>query len=331
MLSLQGRRAAHAAGRATELDGYAGHLELSEARVFGLHNHPVVPDLRIAHHLGDLAHRCGQNVGGNDLLQQLVAREVLAAGRDQPIELVLVAKPVLGTRKAWVLGERDGERLTEVAEEFVRRAGDAQPPTVPTLIHARGCKEVAAVSRSRHHLPGEQVALQHRGLRVGQYVEEREVDALAFSGGIPDAKGREDAGRHAHRGHDVHKRRGDADRRRARIAVPRDEARVALRQKIDARPARIGTVGAEGRNAHPDHVLSVATDRLVVDPETRESGFPHVCHKRVRAADEAREDRLRGGLGEIKHDGPLVAVEGKKRRPLSQLVRTEMSALVAVV
>src|SRR5262245_942414 len=185
----------------------------------------------------------------------------------------------LGVERVAILRARCRVRVFRVLDQLGHAERGAK--TLPDLLAGRGDVDVAISGlehagrdRSRMivagllwhlalHQPARRLKVEHEDLRL----QERRRDVLAFLRLLALEQRNHDAERAEQPGTEVRDRNPDPHRPLPGQAGDRHQAAHALRDLVEAGPARIGAVLAEARNAAENDLGIDLAQRLVVDAE----------------------------------------------------------------
>ena len=104
-----------------------------------------------------------------------------------------------------------------------------------------------------------------------------------------------------------------------------------MRQEIDARTARVGTICAEGGHPDPDDVRLVCLDLIVVQPEFGERRFADIGDQDVGCTHETLEHFLGVLSLKIQDQAALASVQAQVGPALFTALGAQVAAVVALV
>ena len=170
----------------------------------------------------------------------------------------------------------------------------------------RGRMIVAGLARDLAlHQPARRLEVEHEDLRLQQ----RGRDVLALPGFLAFEQRDQNSHGAEQPGAKVGDRDTDAHRPLPGQAGDRHQAAHALRDLVEARPARIGPVLAEPRNTTEDDLRVDLLEVLVVDLQPLLHVGPEVLDHHVGLLHHAPERGEPLGRLEVQRDGALVAMQ----------------------
>ena len=237
----------------------------------------------------------------------------------------------LDGRKARV-GHQVGavQRAADVVEELVVERGDLHVAPVPTAERPVRRIERAGVADARLHVVGEEELADLRGLDVNQSVHQTHLDLLADAllfarpqsqhGGERDQIG---AGR-------VGNRRAGLERPAATLAGHAHETRQRLGERVDAGPARVRPILAEGADRDTDDRGVVGARFLVAHAELGLGLRTQIVDHDVRGAYQPEVQVLARGFGQVDDHAAFVAVDAHVHAAVVGDLGADGARLVAV-
>ena len=288
-------------------------------------------NLRVLHHIFHLVDGGGEDIGGDQFFDQFISIKFRGALTEHAIQFIFVSQARIDIVEALILVPIGIQGIAQLAEKFLCRRGDDYMLAVAGGVHTGGCKVKAAVAGAGGFLTGGEEGADGAGLGVHQCVEQGNLYALACSAAIAHPQCRQCRVADQQRGHHIDRRKTRAHRPTGRLAVEGQHTGVALGQEVDARPAVIGAVRAEGGHPNPDNIGFDGFDLLVVESQRAQRRLADIGNQHIGGIGNFCEYFAGLGLLQVEYDIPLAAIEAQVGPALGTAPGAKMPTFVAIV
>ena len=233
-----------------------------------LDRHAVVADLRVGERLRVRVDRRGHHIGLAQPAQHVQGIAPRELGRNLGVEGRLVFQAACDRRKARVRHQVGAvQRAADVVEELVVERGDLHVAPVPAAERAVRRIERAGVADARLHVVGEEELADLCRLDVNQPIDQTHLDLLADALLLARPQAQHGGERDQVGASRVGNRRTGFERSAVTFAGDAHETRQRLGERVDAGPARVRPILAEGADRDADDRCVVGARFLVAHAE----------------------------------------------------------------